>query len=154
MLVRPDYIPGTLANASGQQLEANTGLWLTKLHDIINKARAAIDSEDVKVWELNTVPEMAYASLGIAPTSPLRTAVSGVAGIVQLIEDVKAFEGLTAAGDVSLDPALRDLAKGERDLLALALDILALRGGRDDPARVWSSAGRAAAALGARLGVC
>ena len=74
VLVRPDYIPGTLATASGQQLEANTGLWLTKLHDIINKARAAIDSEDVKVSELNTVPEMAYASLGIAPTSPLRMA--------------------------------------------------------------------------------
>jgi hypothetical protein len=45
---------------------------------------------------------------------------------VQLIEDVKAFEGLTAAGDVSLDPAMRDLAKGEPDVLALALDILAL----------------------------
>jgi hypothetical protein len=175
VLLRPDYIPGTLASASDQQLEANTGLWLTKLHDNINKARAAIESEDVKVWELNTVPEMAYAGLGIGPASPLRkaiahhiegktsikellgaavaalavgagliaamaagpvagpaafalasSAVSGAAGIVQLIEDVKAFEGLTAAGDVSLDPAMRDLAKGEPDVLALALDILAL----------------------------
>jgi hypothetical protein len=175
VLLRPDYIPGTLASASDEQLEASTGLWLTKLHENINKARAAIDSEDVKVWELNGVPEMAYAGLGIAAGSPLRaavahhiegktsikellgaavaalavgagllaamaagpaggaaafalasSAVSGVAGIVQLIEDVKAFEGLTAAGDVSLDPALRDLAKGEPDVLALALDILAL----------------------------
>ena len=75
VLYVPDYQPGSFSGSDPDALKNLTGQWLDKVLENIETTRGNI-GDSVKIWDLRDVPQLAFQSLQVQPTSVLGQAVA------------------------------------------------------------------------------
>jgi len=70
----PNYVPGSFQTMTDEEVSEETGKWLEELGEKIENTRGRIGDE-VKVWDLQDIPDPAFRSLNIPANSMLGDAV-------------------------------------------------------------------------------